>query len=63
MGVEPTGDGVNPPSAGFEDRDDHRTACASVVGMQAYRVPQDLLHNPTSPYDTSGLSAWPELAN
>jgi hypothetical protein len=29
VGVEPTGDGVDPPPAGFEDRDDHRTACAS----------------------------------
>src|SRR5581483_3289824 len=28
--VERTGDGANPPPAGFEDREDHRTPCASV---------------------------------
>src|SRR5947209_19988831 len=28
--VELTLDGANPPSAGFEDREDHRTPCASM---------------------------------
>jgi hypothetical protein len=31
MGVEPIGDGIYPPPAGFEDRDDHRTAIASAA--------------------------------
>jgi len=26
---------VDPPSAGFEDRDDHRTACASAGSLNA----------------------------
>ena len=29
VGVEPTEDGANPPPAGFEDRESHRTPCAS----------------------------------
>lgn len=29
MGVEPTNDRANLPPAGFEDREDHRTPCAS----------------------------------
>src|SRR5581483_2339714 len=31
--VERTGDGANPPPAGFEDREDHRTPFASVLWM------------------------------
>ena len=31
VGVEPTGDRKNLPPAGFEDREDHRTPCASVM--------------------------------
>ena len=41
MGVEPIGDGIYPPPAGFEDRDDHRTAIASAAS-KCHGVP-DLL--------------------
>ena len=37
MGVEPTNDGIAPPLAGFEDRDDHRTACASAEILTLFR--------------------------
>src|SRR5713226_7802817 len=34
VGVEPTGDRKNLPPAGFEDREDHRTPCASALPVK-----------------------------
>ena len=36
MGVEPTSDRANLPPAGFEDREDHRTPCASEKQFPVY---------------------------
>jgi hypothetical protein len=47
VGVEPTGDGVTPPPAGFEDRGNHRTACASVF---VYRLQLDTECNRPTTY-------------
>src|SRR5581483_5509126 len=45
--VERTGDGANPPPAGFEDREDHRTPCASVQKKAATDYTD--LHGQTKP--------------